>query len=675
MIVTQRIALYRKNVKPPATRRRLPVAAVLAVLTVLLLFAAIGSLTLFSAALLRRLAEQQAVAYAELAGRAAREMVQRSEHELLAAAGVLADRPTLDRLVRERDGAAMHEFLARFCAPGAHSACAVVTSGGVLAASSPDFRPPAGPPLGISAEIAPGGDARMLAAVPLPGHAGHIAIVARDIDRAFTDTLAAHIGVPVRVAALPGTAPRAARHGDSFRAFVPLSDHAAAGLQLEVMLPANSIDATLRSLLRSLLLAAAIAALLAAALATAIGRVISRPLATLAFAAHRIGRGDLSTPVPAVPGAEAAHLRASMDDMRRRLLEVTARLRRSEADAQALLAGMVEGVFAVDDERRIRYLNPQAATLLGLNADDVLGAFCGDVLRPEPVDGVRPCDGPCPIVHARSRGSTRTTEFVHLADGRRRVVVITSSAPSEGRQVQVLRDETLIEGARRARDAIVANVSHEFRTPLSAQLASLEMLRGMVNGEPDNGQGELIRSVERSSLRLVQLVDNLLESVRLESGEDSIRDGVVRIDEVVDDAIELLAPLLQQRAQSVQMDVSHPPASIRGDLQRLTQVVVNLVANASKYAAEGTTITISAKSEADQILLSVTDEGPGLPPDSEDSIFERFQRAGAPDPGGMGLGLWIVKSIVERHGGRVSAMSLPERGARFNVYLPSARNA
>jgi signal transduction histidine kinase len=421
--------------------------------------------------------------------------------------------------------------------------------------------------------------------------------------------------------------------------------------------------------------AMAVAAVLALAGGWLMGRLATGPLGDLAASARRIGQGDLTTPVGTSAGGAAGDLAASMEEMRRRLGRVTAELRRSENEAQAVLGGIVEGVYAVDEERRISYLNPQAASLLGLEPADAIGRFCGDVLSPEPVDGVRPCESRCPIVHARSRGSTRASEVMRLPGGRRRNVIITSSVPSGGRQVQVIRDESEIEGARRVRDAIVATVSHEFRTPLSAQLASLELLREGLEGSADDGgpapadSAELVRALERSSLRLVQLVDNLLESVRLESGEDSIRRRAVPIDEVLEDAVELTAPLFQQRGQHVDLEVPHPVPLVSGDAQRLTQVVVNLLANANKYAPEGSGVRIRAGAENGAVWFSVEDEGPGLPEGAEHSIFDRFRRGGEAEAGGMGLGLWIVKSIVERHGGSVRATTLPGHGSRFTVQL------
>jgi PAS domain S-box-containing protein len=663
----------------PLRTRAWPLSFVLAGLSVLLVLGTAVGVSTIAALLLRRLADQQAIARIELAGRAARETVERAEQETVTAARVLADRPTLARLLGS-GGSGLDPFLARFCAPAGYEACAVVDGESVLAVSPAGYPLPAPHAAGLSVQRSPSGGVAIVAAARVPGD-DRLAVVVHALDDAFAARLSEHVGMAVRIApwdsmAVPAT-PGPIRQGGEIRSAVPLAvgggDRVA---RLEVALPRTEVDRSIRTLVGTLLVATVFVVAIAAASAIVVGRLIARPLLSLADSARRIGAGDLATPVRIAPGEEAGRLAGTMEDMRRRLLRLTAELRRSQSEARALLDGVVEGVFAVDERRTISYVNAQAAALLGIEPAEAIGRFCGDVLHPEPRNGVRPCDARCPIVHARSRGSTRATEIVQLKDGRRRTVVVTSSEPSEGRQVQVVRDETDIEGARRARDAIIANVSHEFRTPLAAQLASLELLRGAIEqraaGEDvDAGAAELVRAAERSSLRLVQLVDNLLESVRVDAGEDAIRRRPVALDELIDEATALMAPLLQQRAQQVDISLPYPVPPLQGDAQRLTQVLVNLLANASKYAPEESVLRIGVTAADGSVSLWVDDSGPGIPAGAERTLFEPFVRAADADTGGMGLGLWIVKSIVQRHGGTVHARSLPDGGSRFTVTLPA----
>jgi signal transduction histidine kinase len=352
-------------------------------------------------------------------------------------------------------------------------------------------------------------------------------------------------------------------------------------------------------------------------------------------------------------------------------VDLTGALRQREAEAQAVLNGVVEGVYAVDKSRAITYLNPQAAKLLGVDAQEAIGKFCGDVLKPCKRDGVRPCDVQCPILQAREGGTARLVEPLEVA-GVPRNTIISSAAPVDGLQVQIIRDETEFEAARRARDSVLANISHEFRTPLAAQLASIELLRDGLHSMSDAQKHELVMSLARGTHRLTRLIDNLLESVRIESGQLSIRRQTLALSDVLDDATEMLGSLFEQRRQSLVIDLPSDLPLIEGDALRLTQVFVNLLANANKYAPEQSVVRVGARADTQAITVWIDDQGPGVPQSSEHAIFDRFSRGqnDEPEPGGLGLGLWIVRSIVERHGGTVRTERTPEGATRFSVTLP-----
>jgi signal transduction histidine kinase len=239
-------------------------------------------------------------------------------------------------------------------------------------------------------------------------------------------------------------------------------------------------------------------------------------------------------------------------------------------------------------------------------------------------------------------------------------------------QVQVMRDETELEAVRRARDSILANISHEFRTPLAAQQASIELLRDGLADMSREQIEELVSSLQRGTERLTRLIDNLLESVRIESGQLGIRRAPVDLAQVVEDAHELVAGLLAQRGQELRVDLPPGLPLVSGDAQRLAQVFTNLLANAQKFGPEGSRIRVGGEVRDGNVSVWIEDEGPGVPDTEGASIFERFYRSAdqEPEPRGLGLGLWIVKSIVDRHGGRVDAGRTAEGRTRFTVTLP-----
>jgi len=663
---------------------------------------AILAIALTSLGLLRDQAAEQALARVRAAAYAARDEIQRTGGDTLTAARLLASRPTLARLAREGGALQLGLYLGRFCEAARLDGCALYDGSRLLGTwglSIPSQRAfDAAAEQGESFIIAGAEGGPLGALVPVPDVPGAQILVLRRIDRRLARELSERVGLEIRP--VPVTAwleaaeadyrdvhAEALATGDIAVAPIPerrqfvasLPFYAPTGeamLLVEARLPAEQAAGAVASFVRRLAIVTVLLAALALLASLVLARRIGTPMQALARSAERLGQGDFSSSIPAQGTQEVEALARTMEDMRRNLMDLTATLRRREAEAQAVLQGVVEGVYAVDAERRIRYLNPQAARMLGAPADDLIGRFCGDVLKPRDVDGRKPCDFCCPIYAARDEGKAQATEYLR-ASGVPRTVVITSAAPTAGLQVQVLRDETELEAVRRARDSVLANISHEFRTPLSAQLASVELMLDGLESMPREKLGELLASLQRGTLRLTRLIDNLLESVRIESGQLGIRRQPVVLGQVIEDAQDLMGGLLAQRRQVLRIALPERLPPLTGDAPRLTQVVTNLLANASKFGPEDSEITIGAAGAGDAIELYVEDRGAGAPELEGSSIFERFYRAAdqEPEPRGLGLGLWIVKSIVERHGGSVRAARTGEGRTRFTVTLPAGVEA
>jgi signal transduction histidine kinase len=667
-----------------------------------LLLAAIAVLAFNAVGLLRKQAEQEALARVQLAGIGAREAVRRLGEDTVISARVLAARPSLSRLIREGSAEQLELFLRRSCEVAGMGACAVLIGPStVLASTRPDLGW-----IDLLEQTSEQGEQFALAPANVPdGLEGAVArvpnlvetrvVVVRYLDAPLARQLAEEAGMDIRFvrlskwldnvepsqrqlhsSALASAATAAERIGalDLFASSTLITASTGEGVALiEARLPASGVDEAVNGLVRRLAWTAFVLAVIAVIAALLLARRIVRPLQTLADSAMRLGRGDFSASIPVSGGPETAALAHTLEDMRRNLVELTATLRRREAEAQAMLRGVVEGVFAVDAGRNVRYLNPQAAQMAGVTPDEVLGRFCGDVLKPcGDKDGVRPCESACPILAARESGRAQATEFLPKPDGSRRTVIITSAPMVDGLQVQVMRDETDLEAVRRARDSILANISHEFRTPLAAQLASLELLQDNAGSMPPEQVEALVASLQRGTQRLTRLIDNLLESVRIESGQLGIRAQPLSIEDVIRDAGELVGGLLAQRHQSLEVTLPEDLPEITGDAPRLIQVFVNLLANANKFGPEGRPIRVSGECIHHEVRVFVEDEGPGVTDPERGSIFERFYRAAdqEPEPRGLGLGLWIVKSIVDRHGGQVAAERTAAGRTRFIVSLP-----
>jgi signal transduction histidine kinase len=680
---------------------RASLAVWIALINVAVVVLVVGGISISAIGSLRDLADQQGKSRVQLAGAMAREDLRRFGEDALTQAKSVAERQTFHRLLANRNAATIEPFLRRSCNSETIAACAVVDGATIIAEA------------GVSLpwqEIAVTADeqgerflavpstsryAVLGASAPIGDSQTRRLLVVRLLDERMGALLSERVGLDTRLinyrrfvedrsvtdftrlhsAGLSDgrSAVLRIQEADLYAASFPVFASTGEAIALiEARLPTKEIDAAAGSLIKRLLATAIVLAALAVLAGAVLGQQVTGPVGTLTQAVERLGQGDFSTSIPQGGTKEVGKLARTMEDMRNNLVELTGTLRRSEAEAQAVLSGIVEGVYAVDRSRVIRYLNPQAARLLGVEPHEAIGRFCGDVLKPCLEDGQRPCETRCPILRARAEGNAQATERLDLPGDRARTTIITSAAPVDELQVQVIRDETELEGVRRARDSVLANISHEFRTPLAAQLASIELLREGLETMPAQQQQELVFSLERGTLRLTRLIDNLLESVRIESGQLAIRHQSVSISEVIEDAEALIGALLNQRRQRLAVDIPKSLPRIDGDGPRLTQVFVNLLANSSKFAPEDSTVSVGAAEQGTNIMVWVEDEGPGVPQTDSGSIFDRFHRGPGeePEPGGLGLGLWIVKSIIDRHGGTISAHRTAEGKTRFEVELP-----
>lgn len=683
----------------------------IAAINVAIVLLVVGGISISAIGSLRNLANQQGKSQVQLAGAMAREDLRRFIEDALSHAKSVAERQTLQRLLADRQAAAIGPYLRRSCNSDTITACAVFEGRNLVAQAGvpmqwADIATSAGEqgerflavPAGIRYAV-------LGASAQIGGATERRLYVARLLDEKLSKALSDRVGVEIRLisyrtfvegkdvddftrlhsAGLSDGRSAVARiealdvYAASFPVFASTGEAIAL---LEARLPTGAIDKSVGSLVKRLLITAIVLAALAVLAGVILGQQVTGPVSTLTEAAERLGQGDFSTSIPVGGTREVGKLARTMEDMRNNLVELTGTLRRREAEAQAVLGGIVEGVYAVDKSRVIRYLNPQAARLLGVQAHEAIGRFCGDVLKPCAInsqkdgqkEGQRPCETSCPIIQARVDGSAQATERLNLREGLPRTTIITSAAPVDELQVQVIRDETELEGVRRARDSVLANISHEFRTPLAAQLASIELLRDGLDTMPSHQQKELVLSLERGSLRLTRLIDNLLESVRIESGQLGIRHQSVAMAEIIEDADVLIGALLKQRRQTLEVSLPEALPRVDGDGPRLTQVFVNLLANASKFSPEDSAVRVGAAATGGTVTIWVEDEGPGVPEIETGSVFERFYRGPEqePEPGGLGLGLWIVKSIIDRHGGTIRAERVEGR-TRFVVELPAVQ--
>jgi signal transduction histidine kinase/ActR/RegA family two-component response regulator len=228
------------------------------------------------------------------------------------------------------------------------------------------------------------------------------------------------------------------------------------------------------------------------------------------------------------------------------------------------------------------------------------------------------------------------------------------------------------ESANRAKDEFLAMLGHELRNPLAPMLTALELLR-VRQGEAGARERDVIHRQVRN---LAQLVDDMLDVAQIRKGRMTITKESIYARQIVATALEFVTPMLEERRHHLEVEIEPPALVIVGDERRLVQAVTNLLTNAVKYTDAGGSIRVTVRDEGAEIVLCVSDTGRGIPPALLPRVFDLFvQGERTPDrsEGGLGLGLPIVRSIVERHGGTVSATSdAPGKGSAFTIRLPAA---
>ncbi len=411
----------------------------------------------------------------------------------------------------------------------------------------------------------------------------------------------------------------------------------------------------------------ALAGLISGTLAGAIfSRQLTRRLKALEARARRYTDGDFSKSTVDYGQDEIGSVSRMLDALTHHLANRLAGLEADRARMAAILSGMIEGVLVVNAQGRLQLANEAARRMLRID-DPIEGRHYPEIVRQPAVARQ--------IEAALAGQPTESVELTGLRDGA--VTLIARTAPVEvspGRgAVVVLHDITDLRRADRIRRDFVANVSHELRTPLTAIRGYVEALG---DADPEESR-RFLEIVSRHTLRMERLVRDLLRLARLDAGQE-ILDRVACSVEGLFSAVEGdLSGLLTSRRQTVERLVAPDAATVHGDPAKLQDALRNLLENATSHSPEGGRIVMAAARQGERLVITVTDEGPGIPPNDLTRIFERFYRVDksrtrdGKDPGGTGLGLSIVRHLVELHGGRVSAVNRPEHGAVFTVELPA----
>lgn len=340
---------------------------------------------------------------------------------------------------------------------------------------------------------------------------------------------------------------------------------------------------------------------------------------------------------------------------------------------EALSASVREGVVLVDPQGAITYFSPGAERLTGWSAQEVLGESLSRVFQVPEQNGFQF------TALLESPGVQRMDILTHQHTSLTLSVIVKklpTQPEMDPQTLLVLRELSDQEAADHLQSIFLANVTHEFRTPLSAINASVEyFLEEMENLTRDEIK-QLLQSVNLSFTALQTLIDNLLEASNIEAGRFVVHLRAVDLEEIVTQSARVVAPLLSRRGQRLLIHKPERLPRIEADPLRLEQVLVNLLSNASKYGPVQQTIELTIDAAQQGLLhVAVADRGPGIPPSAKPNLFRRFVHLDTKTGSqyGVGLGLSLVKAIIEEHGGQVGVQDRPGGGAIFWFTVPVAR--
>jgi PAS domain S-box-containing protein len=379
------------------------------------------------------------------------------------------------------------------------------------------------------------------------------------------------------------------------------------------------------------------------------------------------------------------------------LAAVNSELSKSEERFRTLCACSPLGIYVADVEGRCTYINPRCQAICGLTLEESLAEVWQREVHPEDRDRVVAdwlawikenqeysnefrLAGSENVRWIHVQSSPMFSDLGKLIGHVGTVRDITDRKQAEEERGRLIREQVARQEAERAnqmKDEFLAILSHELRTPLNAILGWSRLLR--VKKFDEETIDKALETIERNAKSQAQLIEDILDVSRILRGKLNLNKHPIRLESVIELAIDSLQPLAEEKSIVLELTCSPNVGEVIGDSDRLQQIVWNLLSNAIKFTPEEGKVEVRLESVGDEAQIEIIDNGIGIEPDFLPYVFDRFRQADSSTTrsyGGLGLGLAIVRHLVEQHGGKVDAENNPGEGAKFTVALPLAqRNA
>ncbi len=437
---------------------------------------------------------------------------------------------------------------------------------------------------------------------------------------------------------------------------------------VRLALPLGAINATIARLHVAILVTTAIMTALSMLLALGIANQTTRSTRQLAQVARQIGEGDLSARLLLTSQDEIGQLAQTFNTMAEQLQEEVTALSTEQTRLSAILEHMADGVIITDMNGQIERINPAAARILEVGQHEALEHSFAEVARHyQLIELWQSCH--------RSGEERKGVIEADKKQGHFLQAIITPLEQAQQNILVVIQDLTQIRRLETVRRDFISNISHELRTPLASLQLLAETLQDSALEDPEAAP-RFLSHMNQEISTMAQLVEELLELSRIESGEVPLHLEPTSVPLIIAPAVERLVPQAERCNLTLALELPLDLPEVLADAGRLQQVISNLVHNAIKFTPNGGSVTVSAEAHGDRVIVSIHDTGVGIPDEDIPRIFERFYKADrARSGGGTGLGLAIAKHLVQAHGGQIWVKSREGQGSTFYFSLPIARDS
>jgi NtrC-family two-component system sensor histidine kinase KinB len=406
---------------------------------------------------------------------------------------------------------------------------------------------------------------------------------------------------------------------------------------------------------------------------------IVRPVRRFMDASRKISAGDYAVQVPVETDDELGRLAGEFNQMAAQLgqyHEMNIEQIISEKNkGEAILSSIEDGVVVFDTDLTVTGINPAGRHMLDLEFSEVTTLACADIL---------PATHVCEMIRRTVETGMQPDvpeeqRIITLQKGERSRHYLFSVTPIRGRDrdlsgiVLLLRDVTRLKEVERLKSEFIMAASHELRTPLTGMGMSIDLLLEHAAQGLAEKDRELLQAAHEEVHRMKALVNDLLDLSKIEAGRIELEFEKVPVQTLFEHVHEVFKGQAEMKHVKLTSEPAGDLPEVRADANKVTWVLTNLISNALRYVRQNGQIQIMAKKIGPHVHLSVRDDGPGIPPEYQSKIFQKFVQVKGRQSGGTGLGLAICKEIVRAHGGAIWVESSPGQGSTFTFTLPVAQ--